>query len=133
VEDAASHCHRIVGFCMLLGLGAHAASATPAPKGCPAEPSGWVEVSYVTSPTEDWTKTSLYTFLFEDTTIGQLAIDELGFSSQEDVYFFIVLQTSKAFRSTGTATAGCVDWIGGLAPGLPDWVFSLSDNNANAA
>jgi hypothetical protein len=91
VEDAASHCHRIVGFCMLLGLGAHAASATPAPKGCPAEPSGWVEVSYVTSPTEDWTKTSLYTFLFEDTTIGQLAIDELGFSSQEDVYFFIVL------------------------------------------
>ena len=88
----------------------------------------------MTSPTEDWTKTSLYTFLFEDTTIGQLAIDELGFSSQEDVYFFIVLHDFEGvpFDRNGD-NAGCVDWIGGLAPGLPDWVFSLSDNNANAA
>jgi hypothetical protein len=114
---------------LLVALASPAASAEP-PTGCPPGPTPWSEISYVTTPEEDWMATSLYSFLFVETDIGEIAIEEFGFESEEELYFVLVDEfEARADRNQDDTI--CVWWSGGDSPGLPDWVFFFIENNAH--
>jgi hypothetical protein len=126
---------RLISFfaataCCVAAFAAPTASASPPWSGCPATGSVIAEVSYVVSPSADWEGTSLYTFLFVDTTTGQATMEHFGFASEEEAYFDVVSFLEAEVDLLNDDQTVCMNWIG-RNRGQDDYIFNAVDNVAN--